>query len=127
MEEEQKMYCSFCGKPHTEVDLLIAAPDNTFICDICVEFARDIIGARRQERNNGSIQSIVDKRIREMEKEVASLRQQREQVFAYGSGDGYWVRAEDYPDRPDKEKFKLKFILVPHQEKNDDTDTQPKD
>lgn len=28
---------------------------------------------------------------------------------AYGSGDGHWVRAQDYAIRPDKERFTIKF------------------
>ena len=29
--------------------------------------------------------------------------------FAYGKLDGHWTRPEDYPHRPDKDLFKLKF------------------
>ena len=35
--------CSFCGKNQTQVKKLIAGPDNTFICDECVEICAEII------------------------------------------------------------------------------------
>ena len=42
--------CTFCGMKYNKDICFIAAPDNTCICESCVESARDIIGAYR--RNN---------------------------------------------------------------------------
>jgi hypothetical protein len=36
-----------------------------------------------------------------------------QQPVAYGSGDGYWVRAVDFPLRPDKWRFTEKFYAAP--------------
>ncbi|HPO31314.1 MAG TPA: ClpX C4-type zinc finger protein, partial [Candidatus Hydrogenedentes bacterium] len=41
--------CSFCGKPHNEVNKLIAGPDVN-ICDECVRLCSEIIAEDRVRR-----------------------------------------------------------------------------
>ncbi len=43
MKEQEKLFCSFCGKPKELVNKLIAGPNGIFICDECVEACRDVI------------------------------------------------------------------------------------
>jgi len=38
-----KYLCSFCQKPQTQVNRLIAGPDRVFICDICVNLCSDML------------------------------------------------------------------------------------
>lgn len=38
-----KIRCSFCGKPQSDVRKLIAGPEGSYICDECVEICMDII------------------------------------------------------------------------------------
>ena len=38
-----KYLCSFCKKPQTQVNRLIAGPDRVFICDICVNLCSDML------------------------------------------------------------------------------------
>ena len=40
---EEIVRCSFCGKTQSQVRKLIAGPNNTFICDECVEVCAEII------------------------------------------------------------------------------------
>ena len=40
---EDIVRCSFCGKTQAQVRKLIAGPNNTFICDECVEVCAEII------------------------------------------------------------------------------------
>jgi len=44
-------HCSFCGKPDRDVEQMIAGPD-VFICNVCVEICRDIIGESRMRNKN---------------------------------------------------------------------------
>ena len=37
--------CTFCGRAQDEVQMLVAGPDDVYICDSCVEGAKDIINA----------------------------------------------------------------------------------
>jgi hypothetical protein len=50
--DEEIEYCSFCGKPADQVNVLVRAPEdaphNAFICDSCVERATDAVAARRR-------------------------------------------------------------------------------
>ena len=41
--------CSFCGKSQKDSDLLIAGPDNNFICNECVELSMEIITKNKIE------------------------------------------------------------------------------
>lgn len=40
--EDNEIRCSFCGKPQSQVERLIAGPD-VYICNGCVDLCRDII------------------------------------------------------------------------------------
>ena len=40
---ENKVRCSFCGKPQDQVRKLIAGPNGIYICDECVDICTDII------------------------------------------------------------------------------------
>ncbi len=42
-DEKGQIRCSFCGKHKEEVRKLIAGPNNTFICDECIEICSEII------------------------------------------------------------------------------------
>ncbi len=52
-QENNTLYCSFCGKSQHEVRKLIAGP-TVFICDECVELCMDII---REENKNTLVKS----------------------------------------------------------------------
>lgn len=42
---DDEIYCSFCGRPQSRVNRLIAgSQENTYICDSCVEICMDILG-----------------------------------------------------------------------------------
>ncbi len=51
MKEQEKLFCSFCGKPKELVNKLIAGPNGIFICDECIEACRDVI--KDDEGRNG--------------------------------------------------------------------------
>ena len=69
-------YCSFCGKKHTEVLVLIAGPA-CFICDECVEICRDVVGEKRARLgNNGyAYPSLLAKRGNTMSKDMTKKTQ----------------------------------------------------
>jgi len=50
---EIKIECTFCGKDNEDKTCLclIAAPNKTYICNECVETARDIVGVYRSGKN----------------------------------------------------------------------------
>ena len=41
--DEIMSFCSFCGKPQTEVKKMIAGPSQIFICNYCVGVCKTII------------------------------------------------------------------------------------
>ena len=47
-EKESPLFCSFCGKGNQEVNSMIAGKNDIFICDACVDFAREIVEAEKK-------------------------------------------------------------------------------
>ena len=47
-DEKKNIRCSFCGKPQSQANRLIAG-NNSYICDECVKLCMDIIGADYEE------------------------------------------------------------------------------
>lgn len=48
-KKKQDNYCSFCGRSKSEVLLLIAGPNDTYICDRCVEACNSIIKEQKRQ------------------------------------------------------------------------------
>lgn len=46
-----ELRCNFCNKTDDEAMCLIAAEGDVFICDECIELARDIVGVYRSKGN----------------------------------------------------------------------------
>lgn len=42
VEKRKPLYCSFCGKEKGDVRYLVAGPYDVFVCNECVEGAREI-------------------------------------------------------------------------------------
>ena len=40
---EDRVRCSFCGKPQEQVKKLIAGNNNVFICDECIDLCAEIL------------------------------------------------------------------------------------
>jgi ATP-dependent Clp protease ATP-binding subunit ClpX len=50
------LYCSFCGKLNSEVEILIAGP-TVFICNECVDLCTGIIAIQRSEKAKPDIEA----------------------------------------------------------------------
>ena len=48
--EKKTIYCSFCGKSEHDALVMVAGPD-VFICDVCIEACRDIVGEHRIKKD----------------------------------------------------------------------------
>ena len=56
-KREDRIRCSFCGKPQEQVGRLISGPNGAFICDACVDICIEII---EEENDNGAGKSVQD-------------------------------------------------------------------
>ncbi|MBQ2434777.1 MAG: ATP-dependent Clp protease ATP-binding subunit ClpX, partial [Bacteroidaceae bacterium] len=52
MAKQQRQYCSFCGRPDTEVGMLIAGMSG-YICNECAEQAHEIARETMQKGKKG--------------------------------------------------------------------------
>ncbi len=55
-DNNEQLFCSFCGKPKELVGRLIAGPNGIFICDECVEACRDVI---KEDNAKGGVSEPV--------------------------------------------------------------------
>ena len=53
-----KEHCSFCGKRQDDVLILIAGPNDTYICDECVDKCYAIVKEHRKEQKNFELKEI---------------------------------------------------------------------
>ena len=42
-DNNEQLFCSFCGKPKELTKRLIAGPNGIYICDECIEVCRDVM------------------------------------------------------------------------------------
>lgn len=57
---EERVRCSFCGKPQEQVRKLIAGPSGAFICDECVEVCAEIIEEEMEEEGMEPVEQEIN-------------------------------------------------------------------
>ena len=64
--DNEQLYCSFCGKPKELAGKLIAGPSGIYICDECVEICREIMkeDANKEEQTNPTIKLLTPAEIK---------------------------------------------------------------
>jgi ATP-dependent Clp protease ATP-binding subunit ClpX len=62
-DENDNLFCSFCGKNQSEVRKLIAGPA-VYICDECIQLCSEIIEEESEKDSKGSEQIMVPKEIK---------------------------------------------------------------
>lgn len=60
MGGEERVRCSFCGKPQEQVKKLIAGPSGAFICDECVEVCAEIIEEEMEEEDMEPVEQEIN-------------------------------------------------------------------
>lgn len=68
--EQIKFTCSFCGRLHTNVEILIVAQNRTTICSDCVTLASDMIKEKREELKIDKLKQ--ENKIKEIQEERAT-------------------------------------------------------
>ena len=64
---EDRVRCSFCGKPQEQVKKLIAGNNNVFICDECIDLCAEILEEEmddNEEVDLGEINLLKPKEIK---------------------------------------------------------------
>jgi ATP-dependent Clp protease ATP-binding subunit ClpX len=80
---EEKLHCSFCGKPASEVKKLIAG-SSVFICDECVDLCYGILHeeARPQDKNSGISTLLPPREIKEFLDQYVIGQEDAKEVLA---------------------------------------------
>ena len=48
-DNNEQLFCSFCGKPKELTEQLIAGPNGIFICNECIEVCHDVLKEKKTE------------------------------------------------------------------------------
>ena len=49
-DNNEQLFCSFCGKPKELTEQLIAGPNGIFICNECIEVCHDVLKEKKTEK-----------------------------------------------------------------------------
>ena len=111
---ENKVRCSFCGKPQDQVRKLIAGPNGIYICDECVDICTDIIEEEYEDepaQETMEINLLKPVEIKEFLDEYVIGQEEAKKVLAVSVYNHYKrVLAEQGPD--DVELQKSNIIIV---------------
>ena len=71
--EDSRLNCSFCAKPHNKVKKLIAGP-HVYICDECIGFCNEILAEELHEAKDVSMNSSLERLLSASEQLVSVIR-----------------------------------------------------
>ena len=63
--KDERMCCSFCGKPKEQAKKLIAGPNGVYICDECIEICREVLTEDEQSEQPENVKLLKPKEIKE--------------------------------------------------------------
>lgn len=64
-KEDEKLYCSFCGKPKYLANKLIAGPNGVYICDECIEICEEVLKSDEVTPQESSVKLLKPREIKE--------------------------------------------------------------
>ncbi|WP_405741060.1 ClpX C4-type zinc finger protein, partial [Anaerovibrio slackiae] len=56
-DNDEKLVCSFCGKPQDMVRKLVAGP-GVYICDECIELCNEIVDEEVREQDDDEVRGL---------------------------------------------------------------------
>ncbi len=63
-KDDEKLYCSFCGKPKELAKKLIAGPNGVYICDECIEICEEVLKNDEADEEKESVKLLKPKEIK---------------------------------------------------------------
>jgi len=58
--KQNKIYCSFCGKPQDMVERLLSGPNGIYICDECIELCYEVLEEERAQEKDHSMDEGIN-------------------------------------------------------------------
>lgn len=62
--KDERLCCSFCGKPKELAKKLVAGPDGVYICDECVEICREVINSDEHGERRANVELLKPQEIK---------------------------------------------------------------
>lgn len=109
--DENELHCSFCGKPQSQVERLIAGP-NVYICDQCVDLCKEIITEEFIEEMEYNLQDLPKpKEIKEYLNEYVIEQKQAKRALAVAVYNHY-KRINNQKESSDIELQKSNILML---------------
>jgi ATP-dependent Clp protease ATP-binding subunit ClpX len=109
-EDENNLFCSFCGKNQKEVTKLIAGPA-VYICDECIQLCSEIIDEETEKDSRDIENLLVPKEIKSMLDDYVIEQEAAKKILAVAVYNHY-KRLDSPIDTGDVEIAKSNIILI---------------
>jgi len=109
-EDENNLFCSFCGKNQKEVTKLIAGPA-VYICDECIQLCSEIIDEETEKDSRDIENLLVPKEIKSMLDDYVIEQESAKKILAVAVYNHY-KRLDSPIDTGDVEIAKSNIILI---------------
>ncbi len=109
-EDENNLFCSFCGKNQKEVTKLIAGPA-VYICDECIQLCSEIIDEESEKDSRDIENLLVPKEIKSMLDDYVIEQEAAKKILAVAVYNHY-KRLDSPIDTGDVEIAKSNIILI---------------
>ena len=80
-DQNENLFCSFCGKSQKEVKKLIAGPA-VYICDECIQLCGEIIEEENEKTTTGLEQPLTPKEIKARLDEYVIEQERAKRILA---------------------------------------------
>ncbi len=110
--ENEKFFCSFCGKPKELTKRLIAGPNGIFICDECIEICNDVMKEDEvKEASSNAVQLLKPVEIKAKLDEYIVGQEDAKRVLSVAVYNHY-KRINLTPDKNEVELDKSNILLL---------------
>ncbi len=110
--ENEKFFCSFCGKPKELTKRLIAGPNGIFICDECIEICNDVMKEDEvKEASSNAVQLLKPVEIKAKLDEYIVGQEDAKRVLSVAVYNHY-KRINLAPDKNEVELDKSNILLL---------------
>ena len=110
--ENEKFFCSFCGKPKELTKRLIAGPNGIFICDECIEICNDVMKEDEiNETSSSAVQLLKPVEIKAKLDEYIVGQEDAKRVLSVAVYNHY-KRINLAPDKNEVELDKSNILLL---------------
>ncbi len=111
MQDNEQLFCSFCGKPKELTKRLIAGPNGIYICDECIEICKDVMNEDSSEKQTEKVPLLKPHEIKAKLDEYIVGQEEAKKVLSVAVYNHY-KRINAVSEKSDVEIDKSNILLL---------------